>query len=161
MINNLRNRTMIAWLVAIIMIVLATVVGVNATRTESTGKGVPATQTAVTAPALPACEYEDGSTQRSCYWDAQRQGNGKGWSMIHMNYGKQTIIVSWLPASCKAVSQLPGYELPANDHDAIRGLVSGVEMITMLVDAKVKRADMIKECNAYLFQWASDHPKAV
>jgi hypothetical protein len=27
---------------------------------------------------IPACEFEDGSGQRSCYWDAETMGNGRG-----------------------------------------------------------------------------------
>lgn len=40
------------------------------------------TPPAATTPALPACEYEDGSGQALCYWDAQTSGNGEGTSLI-------------------------------------------------------------------------------
>lgn len=162
MIHKLGIRSMIAALVIITSIVVAVVIGTeSATGVRTSGEPASAPQTSVSAPALPACEHEDGSTQRACYWDAQRQSNGQGWSMINMDYGQQTIIVSWLPAPCKAVSQLPGYELPANDHDAIRGLVSGTEMISMLREARVSEKIMAAECTAYLYQWAEDHDKAV
>lgn len=155
----IHKRAALATMTVITCATLAVVIGVNATANDTTAPETVATVPA--HPALPACEQEDGSTQRACYWDAQRMGNGKGWSMIHMNYGKQTIIVSWLPAPCKAVSQLPGYELPASKDNAIRGLVSGVEMINMLRDAKLSDAEMARECTAYLYQWSADHPKAV
>lgn len=147
-------------MIGISALAVAVTVGVNANGTPDTASQSRTTAVA-SVPALPACEHEDGSTQRACYWDAQRQGNGQGWSMINMDYGQQTIIVSWLPAPCKAVSQLPGYERPANDHDAIRGLVSGTEMISMLREAGVSEKIMAAECTAYLYQWAEDHDKAI
>lgn len=37
---------------------------------------------AVTTPTLPACVTEDGAGQALCTWDAQRQGNGQGTSVV-------------------------------------------------------------------------------
>lgn len=31
---------------------------------------------------LPPCQYED---EQNCYWDAQRMGDGNGWSFININ----------------------------------------------------------------------------
>lgn len=31
---------------------------------------------------LPPCQYED---EQDCYWDAQRMGNGNGWSFINLH----------------------------------------------------------------------------
>jgi hypothetical protein len=65
-----------------------------------------------------------------------------------------------LPASCRAVAQLPSYEHATKD-DAIRGLVSGTEMLRNLHDAKLSDRDLELECNAYLYHWSTDHPKSV
>lgn len=35
----------------------------------------------------PACEYEDGSSQRYCIWNASVQGNGQGTSGIIIRGG--------------------------------------------------------------------------
>ena len=40
---------------------------------------------------LPACEYEDGSSQPACVWDATEEGNGIGRSLINLQYGKVAI----------------------------------------------------------------------
>lgn len=40
------------------------------------------------ATGAPACEYEDGSSQRLCVWDAKHQGNGQGRSSLILNGGK-------------------------------------------------------------------------
>lgn len=40
---------------------------------------------------VPACETEDGSTQRTCHWDAQTQGNGEGRSFTSFNYGETVV----------------------------------------------------------------------
>lgn len=39
------------------------------------------------ATGAPACEYEDGSSQKVCIWDAKHQGNGEGNSGIIINGG--------------------------------------------------------------------------
>lgn len=39
------------------------------------------------------CEVEDGSTQKVCFWDAERQGNGKGKSFYSFNYGEDVVYV--------------------------------------------------------------------
>jgi len=36
----------------------------------------------------PACNYEDGSGQGACVWNAKAQGNGKGHSLLIINGGK-------------------------------------------------------------------------
>lgn len=45
---------------------------------------------ALFAPAphsVPACEFEDGSGQAKCIWDARHMGNGEGNSLIIRNGG--------------------------------------------------------------------------
>jgi hypothetical protein len=66
-----------------------------------------------------------------------------------------------IPASCKAMIHLPAYELPASKDNAILGMVSGTEVLRDLLDAKLSNRQMARECNAYLYQWSADHPKAV
>lgn len=39
------------------------------------------------AAGAPACEYEDGSSQKVCVWDARHMGNGVGTSAIIFNGG--------------------------------------------------------------------------
>jgi len=39
------------------------------------------------AAGAPACEYEDGSSQKYCVWDARHQGNGAGTSILIFNGG--------------------------------------------------------------------------
>lgn len=144
------KRTLGAW-AGITAATLAVVVGVNAQTST-------ATATAPKAPkALPACQHEDGSTQRACYWDAQRQGNGKGWSMIHMNYGRQTIMVSWLPASCKALSQLPAYRVMGED--GMMTIPAGTELINQMIEMRASNARMSRECNGWLAEYGQDHLK--
>ena len=41
--------------------------------------------------SLPVCEYEDGSSQAACVWDASEEGNGVGRNLINLQYGKVTI----------------------------------------------------------------------
>ena len=40
---------------------------------------------------LPVCEYEDGSSQPACVWDASEEGNGVGRNLINLQYGKVAI----------------------------------------------------------------------
>lgn len=40
---------------------------------------------------VPACEYEDGSSQAICGWDAGSAGNGVGESFISLDYGTTTV----------------------------------------------------------------------
>lgn len=42
----------------------------------------PAAHASSTLTAAPACEYEDGSSQRVCVWDAAHSGNGIGRSVV-------------------------------------------------------------------------------
>ena len=42
------------------------------------------------ATGAPACEYEDGSSQKVCIWDAKHQGNGEGKSGIIIKGGTRT-----------------------------------------------------------------------
>jgi hypothetical protein len=44
-------------------------------------------------PAVPLCEYEDGSSQRICVWDARHQGNGVGSSALIINGGSENMRV--------------------------------------------------------------------
>lgn len=44
----------------------------------------------------PACEYEDGSSQKVCVWNAKEQGNGKGDSLVIINGGKRTAKVIYI-----------------------------------------------------------------
>lgn len=37
--------------------------------------------------SVPACEFEDGSTQQTCYWDGHSRGNGIGRSYVSYDYG--------------------------------------------------------------------------
>lgn len=39
------------------------------------------------AERIPACKYEDGSTQKVCMWDGRKQGNGHGDVVINVDYG--------------------------------------------------------------------------
>ncbi len=39
--------------------------------------------------AAPACEYEDGSSQRVCVWDATHSGNGIGRSVVIRHGGTE------------------------------------------------------------------------
>jgi hypothetical protein len=49
---------------------------------------------ALSAPAsLPACEYEDGSSQAICVWDGRHQGNGEGSSVLIINGGEDNMKV--------------------------------------------------------------------
>lgn len=49
--------------------------------------GLPAVLADAPGPVLPACPSDDGGTAVVCYWDATRQGNGKGESFIALPSG--------------------------------------------------------------------------
>lgn len=38
-------------------------------------------------PSIPACEYEDGSTQQVCVWDGRNQGNKTGDVIVNVDWG--------------------------------------------------------------------------
>jgi hypothetical protein len=155
------GKRYIGSMIGISALAVVATVAVNANGTlDVTSQTRTATVTAV--PGLPGCDQEDGSTQLACYWDAQRMGNGKGWSMIHMDYGQQTIIVSWLPAPCKALSQLPAYSTPDTEEPSkIATWPSGIELISQEVEAgtKINSERMHMVCNSWLAAWADDHMK--
>lgn len=46
-----------------------------------------ATALLIPAHSLPPCEYEDGSSQRICIWNAQTQGNTQGRSLLIIRGG--------------------------------------------------------------------------
>jgi hypothetical protein len=43
------------------------------------------------------CEYEDGSSQYMCVWDAKHQGNGRGHSALIIRGGHDDQVVIRLP----------------------------------------------------------------
>lgn len=62
--------------------VIATLFGLALTALVSGG---------LVTPPAPPCEYEDGSTQEVCYWDASEGGNGVGESFLSLMYGAATL----------------------------------------------------------------------
>lgn len=90
-------RSLIATLALALTVTAASTAGVVATALApldtvaavlSGAHGAPAEA----APrALPACEYEDGSSQRVCVWDARHMGNGIGRSVIVRNGGTDRV----------------------------------------------------------------------
>lgn len=52
------------------------------------GTGTDKVPTAVILRELPACELEDGSTQKLCVWDGRKQGNGVGAIVVNLDKGK-------------------------------------------------------------------------
>lgn len=69
-----KNRAFTAF--AAITLAAATAVGVSAGSSASEAK-----------PLIPACEYEDGSTQQICVWDGRTQGNGRGDVIVNVDWG--------------------------------------------------------------------------
>lgn len=44
--------------------------------------------------AVPLCIHEDGSTQLICVWHARKQGNGRGRSVLNIDYGRDQKVIS-------------------------------------------------------------------
>jgi hypothetical protein len=56
------------------------------------------------ATGAPACEYEDGSSQKVCIWDAKHMGNGEGKSGIIIKGG--TDHSKWIPVSHRTAHRI-------------------------------------------------------
>ena len=56
---------------------------------------------------LPACEYEDGSGQALCYWDAQTSGNGVGTSVVAGDCSVGTVYTQDASDACLMLWDVP------------------------------------------------------
>jgi hypothetical protein len=145
------TRTLGAW-AGITAVTLGTVIGVQA-------------QTSTATPAhkgtkgLPACRYEDGSTQRACYWDGRTMGNRKGDSYVIMN-GEQTIIVRakiTVPASCRALANVGTWRSKGEDGIMTwNGSWLAKEMISDKITFNQSTRSLDRACTAWLAEFAKD-----
>jgi hypothetical protein len=148
------TRTLGAW-AGVTAATLAVVVGVQAQSSTATPahKGTK---------GLPACRYEDGSTQRACYWDGRTMGNRKGDSYVIMN-GEQTIIVRAkikVPASCRALANVGSWKSWGEDGPMVW---NGAELSRFMIEDSVTfkwgTKGLDRACTAWLDEFARDHLK--
>lgn len=75
----------------ILMVVVAILVAVGVGGESFIHMGPSNNPAKVTAPEVPPCTDEGTTTQATCHWDAQTQGNGVGRSFTLYDYGQRVV----------------------------------------------------------------------
>jgi len=152
----IHKRAQFATLAVATAVTLGVVVG-----TGQTANGAQSTAQHRSAPkGIPACQWEDGHTQRLCYWDGTKRGNHKGWSFVSHAYGRYVTYMINAPQSCQALANVGSWKSYGEDGVSVW---NGRELAGMMIDDartfKWGTKGLDRACTAWLDEFARDHLK--
>lgn len=152
--SKINRRTVVAFVIITVAVLTAVLTGVGHSGTPDTSESPTTTVTAVSG-GIPACTQEDGSGQDACYWDAERQGNGTGWSYVITDGGLYTTYITSLDDTCAALAQLPA--MTYADKGAPQGFTripSGLEIVNQMIESETEAEDMRLDCAGWLSEFS-------